>query len=591
MFGEVVDVALGVDVGVLAAGLRNPFDLTLTTRGRVYATDNSPNIGFGPASTGPNTQEPDPEDVDELILVDAGDYYGHPNRNRGRDDSREYVYQGNSAPANPANFTQGLTTFLPSTNGITEYRAQTFGSAMRGDLLAQQWNGATYRITLSSHGRSVTSKVVLTNSLGGLDILTGPGGVLIAVDHSQDALKIAKPIGGAVAGLDVYDIFPWRAPASGGTPFVIGGSGFGTTANTSVTIGGIPAVLTSVSPTRIKGTIPADLSPTAELLDVIVTSAGQQKGLLKAFRYLFAPGQENTGTQALVSINTPSGGLTGGSTFQTGSFQIVNQSVVGQKIERVRIDLRPTVLPDMVFDPNGAAGDVLGKPFTADSGALAVGLETQFLTSPYALGYDSLEIRFSDFTPGKSFAFSIDVDPTSIQGSAAPGPGESASVSGLELTGAQVSAFFDDGTVHTGQMFRIPASNVGSQVILKPGLPERPAIEILGLSSPEIVLGGLQTVRVSGPVGVSVRLLQLEGAMFSAGLPGGGFDVDPFEVNSVLAVQEYAASITSSGFVDIPVSLTKSHLDGGFNYFVATLVDSSGATGNVSNVAILKYTP
>jgi glucose/arabinose dehydrogenase len=590
MFGEVVDVAPGVDVEVLGAGLRNPFDLVLTTGGRLYATDNGPNFTFGPASTGPDTQAPDPQDDDELVLVEPGDYYGHPNRNRGRDDPREYVYQGNSAPANPAAFTHGLATFPASTNGIMEYRAQTFGGAMRGNLLVQKWNGATFRLTPGADGRSVISNVVLTTSLNGLDILGGPGGVLIGVDYSEGLLKIAKP-NGSVTGLAVFDIFPWRAPASGGTPFVIGGSGFGTVAETSVTIGGIPAVVTAVSPTRIKGTIPADLNPTAELLDIIVNSAGQQKALLQAFRYLFSPGQENTGTQALVLINPPNGGLTGASTFQTGSFQVVNQSAAGQKIDRVRIDLRPTVLPDMVFDPSGAAGDDVGKAFTADAGASAAGLDTHFLMSPYALGYDSLEVQFDNFTPGKAFAFSIDVDPTSIQGSAAPGPGESGSVSGLELTGAQVSVFFDDGTLHTGRTFRIPASDVGSQVTLKAGLLGSPTIEFLGLSSPEVVIGALQTVRLSGPVGATVRLLRLEGAMFADGLPAGGFDVDPFEVNSILAVQEYTAAITASGIVDIPVSLTKSHVDGGFNYFVAALVDSSGATGNPSNVVILQYVP
>jgi hypothetical protein len=258
---------------------------------------------------------------------------------------------------------------------------------MRGDLLAQKWNGQTYRITLSDDGRSVVNNVTLTTSLNGLDILTGPGGVLIGVDHSEDVLKIARPNAVPPSGISVFDIFPWRAPASGGTPFVIGGNGFGTLANTSVIVGGIPAMLTSVSSTRIKGTIPQNLNPTAELLDVIVNSAGQQKALSKSFRYLFPPGQENTGTQALVMINTPNGGLTGGSTFQSGSFQITNQSAADQKIDRVLFNLRSTVLPDMVFDPSGTAGDTVAKTFTADSGASNVGLQTHFFLHPDSLGY------------------------------------------------------------------------------------------------------------------------------------------------------------------------------------------------------------
>ena len=48
--------------------LRNPYDLVYTTARRLYATDNGPNLGFGPASIGAVAQLPDPEDADELLL-------------------------------------------------------------------------------------------------------------------------------------------------------------------------------------------------------------------------------------------------------------------------------------------------------------------------------------------------------------------------------------------------------------------------------------------------------------------------------------------------------------------------------------------
>jgi hypothetical protein len=57
-----------------------------------------------------------------------------------------------------------------------------------------------------------------------------------------------------------------------------------------VTIGGLTASLTSVSPTRIKGTIPANPTPTDQLLDVVVQSAGQTSTITKAFRYVLQPG-------------------------------------------------------------------------------------------------------------------------------------------------------------------------------------------------------------------------------------------------------------------------------------------------------------
>ncbi len=73
------------DVVVFATGLRNCFGLTQTTTGKIYATDNSANTGFGLKSTSCNSQEPFKKSPpDELNLIIKGGYYGHPNRNRGR---------------------------------------------------------------------------------------------------------------------------------------------------------------------------------------------------------------------------------------------------------------------------------------------------------------------------------------------------------------------------------------------------------------------------------------------------------------------------------------------------------------------------
>jgi hypothetical protein len=96
-----------------------------------------------------------------------------------------------------------------------------------------------------------------------------------------------------------------------------------------------------------------------------------------------------------------------------------------------------------------------------------------------------------------------------------------------------------------------------------------------------------QTIRVTGPAGASVRLLAVEGALFTAGLPGGGFDLDPFEANSLVVVGEHTATIGPAGSVDIPVTLTSTVAGGGNNRFVA-VVESAGATGPTSNIAVLQ---
>ena len=123
------------------------------------------------------------------------------------------------------------------------------------------------------------------------------------------------------------------------------------------------------------------------------------------------------------------------SSHNSNSFTITNNSPSGHTIEQVSIDLSTAMLMDMVFDPNGTAGDGFAKTFTPDAGAAATGYTAFNFTSPHDNGFDVLQIEFTDFQAGESFSFSLDVDPTSIQGTATPGPSNSGYVSGLELTG------------------------------------------------------------------------------------------------------------------------------------------------------------
>ena len=290
VFGDIVDVASNVDIEVFAAGFRNPLDLVYTTKGQLYTSDNGPNAGYGASSTSATTEGPDGDDNDTLNLIIEGNYYGHPNRNRGRTDDRQNVYYDNSAASIPGIFSQGMSIFLPSVNGIDEYRAETFNGAMRGELLLQKWNDSTYRIQLSDAGRAVSSTLLLPAALDGLDIVSSPGGALIGVDYTDNEVVVAQPVDISATGTKAFDIFPWRAPASGGTPFVIGGTGFDALSNTVVTIGVSNAVLTYVSTNRIRGLIPANPAPTADFLDVTITSGGNESVISNAFRYLPDPG-------------------------------------------------------------------------------------------------------------------------------------------------------------------------------------------------------------------------------------------------------------------------------------------------------------
>lgn len=303
---------------------------------------------------------------------------------------------------------------------------------------------------------------------------------------------------------------------------------------------------------------------------------------------LFVPLPPPPASEAILQI-TPNGGINA-STYTGGSFQLTNTSDNGQNITEIEIELSTAVFMDMVFDPYGLAGDLVAKDFTIDSNGGTVGYQEYGYGGFHDEGYDRLFVRFDDFNPGESFAFSVDVDPTTIQGGFAPGPGESGSVSGLELVGATVTVTFGENQVVTGRTYRLPASDSGSQAIIRENLLAAPTLEAVGLSSPAIVTNPNQTIRIYGPAGQTFSLLQLEGGQFLDGLPGGGHDVEPFEANSLIAIQELSGSIGPAGYTDLPVSLTRQNPVAGYNYFIAILREYSGRPGQPSNQITLHLT-
>lgn len=294
-FGEAVEVIPGSHVTVHAPGLRNPYDLVYTTSLLLYATDNGTNLTYGAASTGPTTEIPDPEEPDELLLVELGNYYGSANRNRGKSDAREYIWRGPDEPDMPEEFTQTLVTLPSSQDGITEYRALTFGGQMLGELIVQKWNGGATRIRLTPDGRAVSAVLPLLPVTGGLDIVTAPGGVLIALNQFDNKISVLVPVDSTPSSMDALDIHPWRGPDSGGTPFVIGGRGFGNIGDTFITFDGLPATVTSVSATRIQGITPPNRTAGTQAVDVAVSSNALQSTLPSAFRYLFTPAGNEPG--------------------------------------------------------------------------------------------------------------------------------------------------------------------------------------------------------------------------------------------------------------------------------------------------------
>jgi len=299
---------------------------------------------------------------------------------------------------------------------------------------------------------------------------------------------------------------------------------------------------------------------------------------------------------AKLTINSNAGSITSSSTNTTGSFQVENLSTGGQKITSIKVDLGTAALPDVVFDPAGTAGDTDGKGFQLDS-FTGTGTPVGSFAAPHdgttsQDGYEVLNITFpsANFAPGNLMTFSADVDPTSVKGTAGPGPSHAASISGLELIGTTVTVTFDDGTVRKVRTSGLTGSsnqNKTSMALLSSDALSTPSLFVPGKTSP-FVTTTQPTVRVAGPAGSSVKVWVLGAALY---LDGAGYDIDPFEANNVITFGIVDRTIGASGFVDVPVTLTDSGITGGINYIAAQIVDGTGKRSSSSDVLVIDYDP
>lgn len=171
----------GFDVKVFAVGLRSSFGSAIHTNGEWYATDNGPNETFGNLALGCNNSRFSSGHGDKVVRIVRDAYYGHPNRNRAREDPRQCTYYW-PLQAGTAEYKPPLTSFSEgSYNGIIEVMSNVFPD-LKHDLLVSRFttgnrgnNGLIKRIQLEG-GRD--GPVVVTDLLGasGLDIESTPFG-------------------------------------------------------------------------------------------------------------------------------------------------------------------------------------------------------------------------------------------------------------------------------------------------------------------------------------------------------------------------------------------------------------------------------
>jgi glucose/arabinose dehydrogenase len=304
-YSDTVDKISG-DVSVYAPGFRNPYDLVWHSNGRLYATDNGPNAGFGSGSQDCTTAFPgDASGLDSLELVVAGNYYGHPNRNRGRTDPRQCTYHANTEPST-ADYTAPIEANLPaSSDGLVEYTSGVFGGQMQGDLLYAAWvDSELHRVKLSPDGATVVSDTTLATGLtNALDVTVGSDGTIYVAEYGGNRVTFFQPDETPVSSIGVTSIFPAGGPTTGGQQVTITGSNFTTTVDTTATIGG--AALTGLvvqNSTTITGTTPVGV---VGAQDVTVTNSIGTATLAGGYTYTSGGGTIPPVANAGPDIVTP----------------------------------------------------------------------------------------------------------------------------------------------------------------------------------------------------------------------------------------------------------------------------------------------
>lgn len=277
----------GGDVDVFATGLRNPYDIVFHSNGRLYNTDNGPNSGFGEGSQTCTTNDGiQAQAADELNIIVAGKYYGHPNRNRGINtpDALQCDYKAGTEPSS-GNYVAPIGLLPPSSDGLAEYTSGVFGGQMQGDLLYVSWvDNTLHRVKLSPDGSSVVYDVTLASNLfQALDVAVGADGTIYVAEYGGNAITYFKPDETPVSSITVTNISPSGGPLEGGQNVTISGTNFTEATETTVTIGGVALQNIAVqNSTTITGTTPAN---SGGLKDVTVSNSIGSATLTAAYNY------------------------------------------------------------------------------------------------------------------------------------------------------------------------------------------------------------------------------------------------------------------------------------------------------------------
>jgi len=267
------------------------YKTVLHSNGKLYSTDNGPNLNYGDVSTGcgDNDRSTDVEEEDKLLFLEKGKYYGHANRKRGADPSeRRQCIWHSSLEASNSDYTAPMMTMTSSMNGIFEWSSNHFDGQLRGDLIISKYNGGTFRVILTRDGKGVIPEANPPLPLvgdKGLDITQAPSGEIIEARYEAGKVWFHRPIEAETNALVLKSVFPRRGGRAGGSSLHLFGRNFDKGTPT-VTVGGSDCpVVVAKSLTkydRIECTLPGG----SGTVDITVTINGETAIFQKGYRYI-----------------------------------------------------------------------------------------------------------------------------------------------------------------------------------------------------------------------------------------------------------------------------------------------------------------
>lgn len=223
----------GAPLRLHATGFRNPYDLVLTTEGRLVTIDNGMNEGWGGLPAGEGTdrctnvaRESGADARDALHVVTAPGYYaGNPNPTRGNranvfnEDGQSPVDAPNRVECDwrePGPENGALVTFGESTNGLAEYRSAGLGGELRGNLLTVSFDGSVHRIRLGGDSGDATSHLLFSSATTVPLDVTAQGddavfpGTIWVSGYPTGEIVVFEP--------DDYGLGRWESRATSGRP-------------------------------------------------------------------------------------------------------------------------------------------------------------------------------------------------------------------------------------------------------------------------------------------------------------------------------------------------------------------------------------